>query len=77
MKAMFGSRWYSRIRGVLAPFAAFQIVQSLYGLANGGLFGTGWGQGYPQLVPFAKTDFITSALGEELGLTGLVAILLL
>jgi cell division protein FtsW (lipid II flippase) len=55
----------------------FQIVQSLYGLANGGIFGTGWGQGYPQLVPFAKTDFITAALGEELGLMGLIAILLL
>lgn len=55
----------------------FQIVQSLYGLANGGIFGTGWGRGYPQMVPFAKTDFITAALGEELGLAGLVAILLL
>ena len=66
----------------LHPFAdangnGFQIVQSLYGLANGGIFGTGWGHGYPQLVPFAKTDFITSALGEELGLTGFVAILLM
>lgn len=66
----------------LSPFDdangnGYQIVQSLYGLANGGIFGTGWGQGYPQLVPFAKTDFITSALGEELGLMGLIAILLL
>ena len=66
----------------LHPFAdpsgeGFQIVQSLYGLANGGIFGTGWGQGYPQLVPFAKTDFITAALGEELGLMGLIAIFLL
>ncbi|MEN9741557.1 MAG: hypothetical protein RIR66_513, partial [Actinomycetota bacterium] len=55
----------------------YQIVQSLYGLANGGIFGTGWGLGYPQLVPFAKTDFIASALGEELGLTGLIAIFIL
>ena len=66
----------------LHPFAdasgnGFQIVQSLYGFANGGIFGTGWGQGYPDLVPFAKTDFITSALGEELGLTGITALLLL
>ena len=66
----------------LDPFSqatdnGYQIVQSLYGFANGGVFGTGWGRGYPQLVPFAKTDFITSALGEELGLTGLIAIILL
>ena len=66
----------------LDPFSqatdnGYQIVQSLYGFATGGIFGTGWGRGYPQLVPFAKTDFITSALGEELGLSGLVALLLL
>jgi cell division protein FtsW (lipid II flippase) len=71
-----------RFRVWLDPFATandegFQIVQSLYGFANGGIFGTGWGQGYPQLVPFAKTDFIVSALGEELGLMGLIAIFLL
>ncbi len=72
----------TRVQIWLDPFAyandqGYQIVQSLYGLANGGLLGTGWGQGYPQLVPFASSDFILSAFGEELGLAGIFAILLL
>lgn len=71
-----------RVQIWLDPFTyandqGFQIVQSLYGLANGGLFGTGLGQGYPQLVPFANSDFIISSFGEELGLTGLFAMLTL
>ena len=71
-----------RVQVWLDPFAyadtgGFQIVQSLYGLANGGLLGTGLGGGYPSLVPFANTDFVVAALGEELGLTGLIAILLI
>ena len=57
--------------------SGYQIVQSLYGLANGGILGAGLGQGFPNLVPFANTDFIVAALGEELGVTGLIAILLL
>ncbi len=66
----------------LDPFAyatdeGFQIVQSLYGLANGGILGTGLGNGYPQLVPFANSDFIIASFGEELGLTGLFAMLML
>jgi cell division protein FtsW (lipid II flippase) len=66
----------------LHPFAdplgmGYQVTQSLYGLANGGVLGTGIGQGSPQLVPFAKSDFIISAVGEELGLTGLMALLVL
>jgi cell division protein FtsW (lipid II flippase) len=57
--------------------ASFQLVQGLFGFASGGILGNGLAQGRPDLVPFAKTDFIVAALGEELGLTGLMAIMLL
>jgi cell division protein FtsW (lipid II flippase) len=46
-------------------------------MASGGLLGTGLGEGRPDIVPFAESDFIVAAIGEELGLTGIFAILLL
>jgi cell division protein FtsW (lipid II flippase) len=64
------------------PFAdpdghGYQIVQSLFSFATGGIFGTGLGNGQPDTVPAASTDFIIAAFGEELGLVGLASILML
>ncbi|MCU1425473.1 MAG: cell division protein FtsW, partial [Microbacteriaceae bacterium] len=56
---------------------SYQLVQGLFGFANGGLFGTGLGQGRPEITPLASSDYIVASLGEELGLAGLFAILAL
>ncbi|WP_127841160.1 FtsW/RodA/SpoVE family cell cycle protein [Actinomyces wuliandei] len=56
---------------------SWQLVTGLFGMASGGLVGSGWGEGYPSLVTFANSDFIIASLGEELGLTGSLAIILL
>jgi cell division protein FtsW (lipid II flippase) len=56
---------------------SYQLAQGLYGMAFGGIFGTGLGQGQPFRTPLVQSDFILTGFGEELGLTGLIAILLI
>ncbi len=57
--------------------AGYQPQQGIFGLARGGLFGTGLGGGQPYITPVAESDYIIASLGEELGLVGLFAILAL
>lgn len=60
-----------------APGGSWQLVMGLFGMASGGVLGSGWGAGYPNLVTFANSDFIVASIGEELGLTGTLAVLML
>ncbi len=62
--------------------SSYQLVKSLYSIANGGFGGTGLGDGTfttvdgSQLIPYLRTDFIFSAIAQELGLVGAAALLL-
>jgi cell division protein FtsW (lipid II flippase) len=55
----------------------YQLVQGLIALSSGGIGGQGVGLGLPTKVPVVTTDFILSAIGEELGMAGVVALLAL
>ena len=60
-----------------ASTGGYQIVQSLYSLADGGFVGTGIGKGLSTTIPFVQSDFIFSAIGEEMGLLGSSAVLIM
>jgi len=70
-----------RVQSWLDPWqdpdgAGFQILQSIFNIADGGLTGTGLGAGFSQTIPKVETDFIFSAIASELGLLGATAVLL-
>jgi cell division protein FtsW (lipid II flippase) len=83
----FIPRVQDRVEVWLDPWAdadgkGYQPIQALYSISNGGFGGTGFGKGTfentggGELIPFIHTDFIFSALGQELGLVGAAALLL-
>nr|WP_083957958.1 FtsW/RodA/SpoVE family cell cycle protein [Herbidospora mongoliensis] len=53
-----------------------QLMQGLFAMGSGGILGTGLGQGFPREIPLSFSDFIIAVVGEELGLTGLMALLM-
>ena len=73
----------ARVMAFLDPYkysddAGYQVVQSLYAIGSGGVFGEGFAQGQAKLfyLPYPYSDFIFSVVGEELGLLGTLAVVL-
>ena len=70
-----------RVQAYLDPFSVidregYQITQSLFAIACGGFFGTGLMKGVPDDIPFVESDFIFSAIAEEMGVLVAVCMLL-
>ncbi len=70
-----------RVQAFLDPFSVidkegYQITQSLFAIACGGFFGTGLMKGVPDDIPFVESDFIFSAIAEEMGVLVAVCLLL-
>lgn len=57
--------------------SAYQVVQSLFAFGSGGVWGTGFTHGHPELIPEVHTDFIFAAIAEEFGLLGSMGIMLI
>ena len=77
------SYWMTRLTSFMDPFAdaagdGYQVVQSLYALGSGGLFGVGIGKSVQKslYLPEPQNDFILAIIGEELGFIGVLALLL-
>jgi cell division protein FtsW (lipid II flippase) len=70
---------HKRIQDWLDPFSIDQgqVANGLMGQAWGGVLGRGLGQGRPEITLYANSDMIISSFAEELGLTGLIAIILI
>jgi cell division protein FtsW (lipid II flippase) len=69
--------WLHPWAGINPQNNSFQLVQGLYGMGFGGVLGRGLGGGQPYFTPLVQSDFIITAFGEEIGLTGLMALLLI
>jgi len=69
--------WLHPWAGDNPTHSSYQLVQGLEGMGFGGILGTGLGHGQPFWTPLVQSDFIITAFGEELGLTGLMALLLI
>lgn len=72
-----------RVMAFMDPFkhsddAGYQVVQSLYAIGSGGIFGEGFAKGQQKLfyLPYPYSDFIFSVVGEELGLIGTLAVVI-
>lgn len=78
----FFSHVQVRVDTWLDPFAdptntGYQLVQSIFSMADGGLFGVGIGSGLADNIPIVESDFIFAAIAEETGLLGAAGLLLL
>lgn len=69
--------WLDPLNPETVSGESYQIAQSLFAFAEGGLSGKGLARGSPKLIPFAETDFVFAALGEELGIFGTVFVVII